>query len=500
MWVGLDLGTSGLKAVVIDELGQVVARAQHAYPTERPEPGASEQDPALWVAAAGDALRSLAAQTDSGSWRGVGLSAMLPTLVALDAEGAAIGPAITWEDARAEAEGDALRTACGDHELYRLTGQWVDGRYLLPMLARRCAADEDLRDRVTTLAGAKDVLVAWLTGELLTDPSTAAGFGCFDLALGRWDDSVRDRAAELCGARPDLPEVVDATAHRPLLASVAAELGLTAGVPVVIGAADSVLGALGLGITEPGQVAYVAGTSTIILGIAEHAEADDQHRYLITPLATPGHHGLEMDLLATGSAIRWLTGLLGLPDESALLALAATADPTTTPVFLPYVAPGEQGALWDPDLTGTLTGLGLSHGRADLARALIDGIVLESRRCLAVLDEHGFPPDPIVAAGGSAVDPWFRQQLADACGRTIVAAGTDDPDRSALGAALLAQLAVGDSTVATGSGGPGGSLDTVEHHPDVTTADRWAQAAERHDSMLNALRSRHNIADALDAR
>jgi len=498
MWVGLDLGTSGLKAVVIDQQGRVVARAQHAYATERPEPGASEQNPAHWVTAASTALRSLAAQTDSSSWQGIGLSAMLPTLVALDADRSPLGPAITWEDARADAEGEALREACGDHELYRLTGQWVDGRYLLPMLARRCATDEGLRQRVTSIAGAKDVLVAWLTGELLTDPSTAAGFGCFDLARGSWDDAVRARAATLSGVRPDLPEVVEATAHRPLLASVAAELRLPAGVPVVVGAADSVLGALGLGITEPGQVAYVAGTSTIILGIAATAEPDDQHRYLITPLAQPGHFGLEMDLLATGSAIRWLTGLLGLPDEGALLALASTADPTSTPAFLPYVAPGEQGALWDPDLTGTLTGLGLSHGRADIARALIDGILLESRRCLRVLDEHGFPPGPIVAAGGSSVDPWFRQQLADACGRTVIAAGSDDPDRSALGAALLARSSVGGESHPEVS--PPASHDTVEHHPDVTTTERWAEVAARHESMLNALRSRHDMSKPLDAR
>ena len=144
--------------------------------------------------------------------------------------------------------------------------------------------------------------------------------------------------------------MLPSAATRPLRPEVAARLGCGQ-IPVCLGAADSVLGALGLGVRSPGQIAYVAGTSTVILGVTDTLVFDPQHRFLVTPLAEPGLWGLEMDLLATGSALRWLAGLLGDGlDEAAVIALAASTDPADAPVVLPYLSPGEQGALWDPSL------------------------------------------------------------------------------------------------------------------------------------------------------
>ena len=133
VWVGLDLGTSGLKAVALGPRGDVVASARTDYSTARPEVGASEQSTDDWWAAVSTAVSALAAAVDPSHWAAIGLSAMIPTLVLADDGGTAYGPAITWEDARSEDEGDALREAYGPEALARLTGQWVDGRYLLPM-------------------------------------------------------------------------------------------------------------------------------------------------------------------------------------------------------------------------------------------------------------------------------------------------------------------------------------------------------------------------------
>jgi sugar (pentulose or hexulose) kinase len=230
---------------------------------------------------------------------------------------------------------------------------------------------------------------------------------------------------------------------RPLRAEAAARLGCDR-MPVCLGAADSVLGALGLGVRSPGQIAYIAGTSTVILGVTGKLLLDPPHRFLVTPLAEPGLWGLEMDLLATGSALRWLAGLLGEGlDEAGVVALAAKADPADAPVVLPYLSPGEQGALWDPLLHGTITGLTLAHGRRDLARGLVNGILLESRRCLAVLDETAPFGRDLLVAGGSAAAESFRADLADATGRRVIAPGGRDADFSARGAALLAARAAG---------------------------------------------------------
>jgi xylulokinase len=444
--VGLDLGTSGLKGVALDASGAVIARGSAVYPTHRPSPGSSEQAPRDWIAAAGAVLGQLDGAAPARRWRGIGLSAMIPTLVTVSADGEPTGPAITWQDSRADAYGDELRELRGGDALYRATGQWMDGRYLLPMFLR-VSEEEPARAAVTTrLLSAKDYLFAWLTGEIATDPSTASGFGCYQLESGAWDAEVLAAAASLPvspAAFPSLPAVLPSLAAFPLRDELASRLGCRR-IPVCLGAADSVLGALGLGVRQPGQVAYIAGTSNVIMGLSDRLVTDPGHRFLVTPMTEPGLWGLEMDLLATGGAISWLAGLLGNglaggdSGEAALVALAAGVDPADAPLVLPYLSPGEQGALWDPLLHGTFVGLQLGHGRPHLARGLVNGIVLESRRCLEVLDETGDFGGEIQVAGGSAAEPGFRADLADATRRRVNMPDDGDTDYSARGAALLA--------------------------------------------------------------
>ena len=398
---------------------------------------------------------------------------MLPTLVTIDAAGESTGPAITWEDGRAEHYGDRYRETLGADSLYRRTGQWVDGRYLLPMWERVRATDPERAARTAMLLGAKDFVVGVLTDSYVTDPSTATGFGCWSLAEEAWDPELRAAVEGL----PTLPEVVHSDTLLPLSPAGAERLGLPVGLPVCVGAADSVLGALGMGVRHPGDIAYVAGTSTVVLGVSATPTHDPLHRFLVTPMATRGTWGLEMDLLSTGGAIRWLSGLLGILDERTALALAAEADgdATSSPVFLPYVAPGEQGALWDPNLTGTISGLTLGHGRGDIVRALVTGILVESVRCLRTLESMGFESRPLRVAGGSASEDWFRQQLADSSGRTVLAPVDGDSDYSALGAAALTASAV------TGES-PWDSVAAMSSTiPDPATEPGWSARTARHE-------------------
>jgi xylulokinase len=450
--VGLDLGTSGLKAVALDAAGRIVARARSDYPTNRPEPGGAEQDPADWQRAVQHVVRDLLTQVPAARWAAVGLSAMIPTLVLTDAQGAATGAAITWEDARAEPEATALRAALGADDLYRATGQWLDGRYLLPM-AIRLQRRGELPRTAAWLLGAKDFVFAWLTGSFSTDPSTASGVGAYDVHTARWRDDVVGAAMTLAGGKlPRLPQVVDSTTRGPIRHPLAEALGLRRGLEVTIGAADSVCGALGLGLHDTGDVAYLAGSSSVILGISQDIVLDPRHRFLVTPLATPGF-GLEMDLLATGSAFAWCRDLLGLRDVTQVSDLLHSLDPDTPglPTFAPYLAPGEQGALWEPTLTGALSGLSLAHGRAEVVRALASGIVVESARCLEVLAQT-MPLRGIHVSGRSAPDP-IPQDLADASGHEVVV-HSDSGWRCAVGAALITRASdltapVGEVTLRT---------------------------------------------------
>jgi xylulokinase len=472
--VGIDLGTSSMKAVAIDRDGSVVARARAGYPTARPEPGRAEQRPSDWLRALGRVTAALAETVPPARWGAIGLSGMIPSLVLLDRAGHAVGPALTWEDARAEDEAVALRRRIGATRWYEATGQWVDGRYLLPMWRWMARRRPDLAERAAAVVGAKDFLLHRLTGRTVTDPSTATGYGCFDLRTGGWDFGIAS-AAGLGPSGPALPEILRSSERLALTQRAADALGLTPSTPVVVGAADSVLSADALGVVRSGDIAYVSGTSTVIVSFHDAFVADRRHRYLVTPAARAGRWGFEMDLMSTGSATRWCASLLGLGPrgESKLLALAEEAEDADAPVFLPYLAPGEQGALWDPGLRGALTGLTLRHRPADVARALIDGIVLESRRCVEVLRSRGAPAR-IRATGPFVRSAWLRQRLADATGCEVELAPAAEP-AAAIGAAALCDEDIAERLATSRRRG---SMSTP--NPDVT--EMWAERWRRHEA------------------
>lgn len=457
-----------------------MSRALAAYPTRRSQPGRAEQDPAGWLEAARSVVGRLTSDAPGARWAGIGLAGMIPTLVTVDAAGNPTGPAITWEDSRAEEEGRRLRAKVGEASLYAATGQRVDGRYLLPMLAWLGEHEPARVAAARTVLGAKDYLFWWLTGRYATDPSTATGFGCYDLEAGAWSPELW-RAA---GVREPgmLPDVLDSSTVLPLDSAAAAVLGLKAGTPVILGGADSALGLLGMGATDPGNVACMWGSSCVILGVSTQPVLEPRHRYLVTPLAGIPGWGLEMDLLSAGSAVGWLAVNLNLGGRARrepadeLLALAAAAPIGAHGAsFLPFLAVGEQGARWDPVLRGTVLGLSLAHGPADLARALVEGIVLEIRRCLLVLDEAGLPPAPIAVAGASSSAPFLSRLLADSTGRdTRWSRG--EPAYSAIGAALLAAAVTGVHVRPT--------WHTELTTPDAAATPAWATLAARNESLV----------------
>ncbi|MQT15486.1 xylulokinase [Segnochrobactrum spirostomi] len=439
LYLGLDLGTSSLKAVLCDGAMAVVGSGSAGYPMASPVPGAAEQNPADWVDAAGRAVRAALADAEAAGCanaaaavRAIGLSGQLPTLVCLK-DGIADGPAIVWSDARADSAAAARLGPDGPAMFYRRTGMPVDGRYLAPMLAFH-RADAAALDGILS---AKDYLCFALTGRSVTDPSTAAGYAVFDLATGRFAD---DLAAVFDLDTALLPAIAPAGAVAGTLTpAAAARLGLPAGVPVMVGAADSAAGALAMTGGDSAAVAIVMGSSTIIFAACDSPRPDDARRYLLTPhAAAPGEaarYGREMDLLATGTGLAWLSRLTGSSVE-ALETAALAAPPGARGVrFAPYLAGGEQGALWDPSLAGVIHGLTIAHGTGDLARAYFEGIFFEMRRCLDVLEE-ATPVRRAVVSGAAAGNPGLIHLMADVLGRPVQVFTHAAP--SALGAAMLA--------------------------------------------------------------
>ncbi len=474
LYVGLDLGTSSLKGVVLDAERSAVAEVRRAYETARPGAGRAEQDPLDWTAAARSALAALAAATAAaglGRHRAVGN------------------------------DPDACDGGCGDAPggpglhlgglpgARRSRGDRFTGRRDRPVPADRPAAGRALPPahvRVDPpqrpgaggahrlVLGAKDYLFSWLTGQIATDPSTASGYGGYDLVRGTW---MRDVAA-LAGAaatgggpgRPGLPPVVPSTATWPLEPSLA----------LVTRAARRAArsrrrGRLGARRSRPSAPWPRAPWPTCgarapsSSAPATQLMVDPERRCLITPLAVGGW-GTEMDLVSTGAAVAWLSRILGFGEsgQAQVFAAAAEAADGLVPAALPFVGVGEQGALWDNDVRGTFVGLDLSHGPGDLARAMLDGIILESHRCLARLRELGLPQGDVRVAWRGA-DPWFCQRLADVSSRTVIA-GDPATSSSAAGAARLAAIADGRGAAGRGSRRP------ALHDPTARQAARGTAA------------------------
>ncbi len=481
--LGLDLGTSAVKAVALDDRGTLVAAAAAPYPTHAPRASWAEQDPADWTAAAVRALRRVAEQAPArAAPQALAVVGQLPTLALLDRRGQALRPAIVWYDGRAAEESLAMLRTIGPEEWYRRSGIVLDAHYLAPMYAWIAVHEPALLRGGYRVCGAKDALLHALTGALITDPTTASGYGVYAPVDGRWDAALCTAAGLDSQALPPLAEPWAVAGG--LTAEIAGMTGLPAGLPVVIGAADSLAGVLGCGAAAPGAMAAIGGTSTAMLVSLSAPVFDHAQRFFLTPHAAPGLWGVEMDLMATGSALQWLASRLGLADVAALEALAAQSPPGARGLLaLPYLAGGEQGALWDPDAPGAVVGLTLAHGPADLARAMLEGIICEMRRCLLAWTAAGVAVREVILSGAGS--PFFARLVAAALDRTVQIS----PVRaaSAVGAALLAGLGVGVWDISTLTALGRATLGTpVTASPDEVV--RSAALYERYERASSALR------------
>ena len=456
--LSIDLGTSRVKVGLLDERLNLLGAAAATYPTARDAAGAAEQRVGDWLVALARASREALASAGAAPDALV-LTAQMPTLVALGSDGEPLGPAITWQDGRADALVERL-DATLRARVEAVSGAPLDGRYLVAMERRRVGAGEPAAAR---LLSAKDLLFSRLTGVLATDPSTASGYGLYDLEREGWSDELLG----LFGVDPStLPEVAPVERAEPLSAWGAELLGgVPAGLPVYLGGADSVCAHHFVEALYPGSVSVVDGSSTVVLARLAGARPP---RVLVTPLVAPGARGAEMDLLATGASLAWLAETLGVGAGAIEELALAHPDPRALGVtFRPYLAGGEQGALWRGDLSGSIEGLSLTTSRADLARALYEGIAFETARCLSALAPYA-PVTRVVALTSPKSRSLGPAILAAASGLEVVALGGHSP--SLVGAGIVALAALG--------AGPGDVVaPTPSTLPDVDAETVAARAA-----------------------
>jgi xylulokinase len=424
--VGLDVGTTGVKALAISSSGDVLARAEEEYPLSTPRPGWAEQDPDDWWRAAEAALGAL--QVDETA--GIGLSGQMHGLVCLGEDGRPLRPAILWNDQRTAAECAEIEERVGLERLISLTGNRALTGFTAPKLLWLRNNEPEVFERVAHVLLPKDYVRLRLTGERATDVADASGTLLFDVAGRRWSEEVLAALDLPLGWLPralESPEVSGET---------------SGGVPVAAGAGDQAAGALGVGVTAPGPLSVVLGTSGVVFASLPAFAADEEARVHVFCHAVPGAwHAMGVMLSAAGS-LRWFRDVF-TPGESwdGLTSAAERWEPGAEGLaFLPYLS-GERTPHADPDARGAFAGLSMRHDRGALARAVLEGVAYGLRDSLELLRDLGVRPEVgRVSGGGARSDVWL----------SIVASVLDLPlertaveEGAAYGAALLAGVAGG---------------------------------------------------------
>jgi xylulokinase len=413
--VGLDVGTTGLKAVAISPSGDVVATAERSYPLSTPRPGWSEQDPDDWWRAGEEALAALRVEPAA-----VGLSGQMHGLVALDASGRPLRPAILWNDQRTAAECEEIEARVGRERLIGLTGNRALTGFTAPKLLWLRRHEPDLYARIAHVVLPKDYVRLRLTGERAIDVADASGTLLFDVAARRWSDEVLE-ALEV--PREWLPSVYESPY-----------------VPHMPGAGDQAAAALGVGIDSSGPISVVLGTSGVVFAALPSFAADAEGRVHAFCHAVPGGwHAMGVMLSAAGS-LRWLRDAVGGAYDELVAEAERWPPGAEGLVFLPYLA-GERTPHADPEARGAFVGLSVRHDRGALARAVLEGVAFGLRDSLELLRELGVEAVVGRASGGGARSLLWLRIVASVLGVPLELTAVEEG--SAYGAALLAGVAAG---------------------------------------------------------
>ena len=445
--LGIDVGTSSLKAVLLDAGGALIDEATVTYEVDSPQPGWTQQDPSIWWFALRAALANLWARgRDPHTVAAIGLTGQMHSLVVLDGRGSVDCPAILWSDQRTHAECDEITTAIGRDDLLARTGNVVLPGFSAPKALWLRRHWPDAWEQARHLLLPKDYIRYRLTGGLVTDPSDASGTVLFDVRARRWAEDVANVLGIPGAMLPDVAEGPVVTGY--VRSDEADELGLVAGTPVVAGGGDNAAAAVGLGAVEPGVLTLSLGTSGVIFAPLASYPPHPTGQVHVFCHAVPERWHLMSVTLSAGGSLHWLRGVLSeiLPVSGDgaydwLVARAGSVEPGAGGVlFLPYLS-GERTPFADPDARGTLYGLHLGTGLGHVARAVLEGVAFSQRQGLALMRAHGAKATVARGAGGGLASPLWRQILVDALGIDLQLA--DPRGGAARGAGVLAGMGAG---------------------------------------------------------
>jgi xylulokinase len=442
--VGIDIGTTGSRALVVDGSGRVLgaASADHA-PFRSPQTGWAEQDPADWWRACQIAVRAaIAASGVAGdAIAAIGLSGQMHGAVLLDESGEVVRPSLIWCDQRTEQECRWLESRIGASRLLELTSNPALTNFTLTKLLWVRTYEPALWARVRHVLLPKDYVRYRMSGEHAIDVADASGTLMLDVAKRQWSGEVLDRAEIDPRLLPRVFESPEICARAS--ADAAASMGVAAGTPIVAGAGDQAAGAVGMGITRPGAVSATIGTSGVVFAATDRPATDPKGRLHTFCHAVPGRWHVMGVTQAAGLSFRWLRDLLaagGAISYDDLTAEAANVPPGADGVlWAPYLM-GERTPHCDPTIRAALVGLAANHHRGHIVRAVLEGVAFSLRDTFTIFSELSVPIERVVLGGGGARSAVWRQIQADVYGRAVETVAADEG--AAFGAAILAGVGV----------------------------------------------------------
>lgn len=438
MYIGLDLGTSGLKAILIDEAQTVLAEATAPLSVSRPQDGWSEQTPADWIAAAEAVLEGLAATRSLSAVQGIGLSGHMHGATVLDKSDEVIRPCILWNDTRSHAEAAELDD---DPQFRRISGNIVFPGFTAPKLVWMRKHEPAAFARVAKVLLPKDYLRLWLTGSHVAEMSDAAGTAWLDTGARDWSGAL------LAATGMDLtqmPELVEGSQVSGRLRDwLAARFGLPKGVVVAGGGGDNAASAIGVGVVRAGQAFVSLGTSGVLFAANDGYQPDPATAVHTFCHALPDTWHQMGVILAATDALNWFAALVGQEAAGLTGGLGALQAPGKA-LFMPYLG-GERTPLNDAAVRGAFLGLEHATDRAAATRAVLEGVTFAFRDCRDALAATGTRIDNLLAVGGGSRSDYWLAAIATALGTPVRVPVAGDFG-GAFGAARLGMMA------ATGAG------------------------------------------------
>lgn len=475
MYIGLDLGTSGLKGILMDASQQVLAEATAPLTVERPAEGWSEQDPQSWIAAAEAVLGQLAAH-GLGDVCAIGLSGHMHGATLLDKDDAVLRPCILWNDTRSHIEAAALDAR---PEFRAITGNIVFPGFTAPKLDWMRIHEPQLWDRIAKVLLPKDYLRLWLTGDHVSEMSDAAGTAWLDTGARDWSDDL----LAVCGlSRSQMPRLVEGSqVSGNLRAPLAERFGMTANVIIAGGGGDNAASGVGVGVVRAGEAFVSLGTSGVLFAANDGYQPDPATAVHTFCHALPNTWHQMGVILAATDALNWYGRFVGRDAATLTQELGSLQAPGKT-TFLPYLG-GERTPLNSASIRGAFTGLEHATDRQAGTRAVLEGVTFAIRDCRDALAATGTNIDNLLAVGGGSRSDYWLRAIATAldCPVSLPVAGDFG---GAFGAARLALMA------ATGAGAEIATLPQIAREvlPDAALKDAFDAGHARFKDAQSAMR------------